>query len=152
MGLENLLSLPPVWLWLGVAVIMGIIEAFTLGLTTIWFAGGAIVAAFVSCVTDNFLVQLLMFAVVSLVLVYFTRPLAKKMLNIKVEKTNIDLVIGQKGLAESDIKLNMKGTVRADNKLWTAVLAEGSPEINQGDVVIVERVEGVKLIVKKERK
>lgn len=152
MGLENLLSLPPVWLWLGVAVIMGIIEAFTLGLTTIWFAGGAIVAALVSCVTDNFLVQLLVFAAVSLVLVYFTRPLAKKMLNIKVEKTNIDLVIGQKGLAESDIKSNMKGTVRADNKLWTAVLSEGSPEINQGDIVIVERVEGVKLIVKKERK
>ena len=38
MGIEDLLSLSPVWLWLGVAVIMGIIEAFTMGLTTIWFA------------------------------------------------------------------------------------------------------------------
>lgn len=152
MGLENLLALPPVWLWLGVAVIMGIVEAFTLGLTTIWFAGGALVTALISCFTDNFLIQLLVFVIVSLILIYFTRPLAKKMLNIKIEKTNVDQVIGQRGLAESDIKLNMKGTVRADNKLWTAVLAEESPEINKGDLVIVERVEGVKLIVKKEIK
>ncbi len=147
MGIEDLLSLSHVWLWLGVAVIMGIIEAFTMGLTTIWFAGGALVAALVSCITDSFLVQLLVFTVVSLVLVYFTRPIAKKMLNTKVERTNLDAVIGARGRAESDIR-----HVRADNKMWTAVLADDSPDISTGDTVIVERIEGVKLIVKKEIK
>ncbi len=150
MGVEDILNLSPVWLWLGVAVIMGIIEAFTMGLTTIWFAGGALVAALVSCVTDSFIVQLLVFAVVSLILVYFTRPIAKKMLNTKVEKTNIDAVVGAKGMAESDIRQNLRGTVRADNKIWTAVLAEGSPDISTGDIVTVEKIEGVKLVVKKE--
>ena len=152
MGIENLLSLSPVWLWLGVAVIMGIIEAFTMGLTTIWFAGGALAAALVSCITDSFLVQLLVFTVVSLVLVYFTRPVAKKMLNTKIELTNVDAVIGARGQAESDIRHDLRGTVRADNKMWTAVLADDSPDISTGDIVIVERIEGVKLVVKKEIK
>lgn len=152
MGIEDLLSLSPVWLWLGVAVIMGIIEAFTMGLTTIWFVGGALVAALVSCITDSFLVQLFVFTVVSLVLVYFTRPIAKKMLNTKVERTNVDAVIGARGRAESDIRHDLRGTVRADNKMWTAVLADDSPDISTGDTVIVERIEGVKLIVKKEIK
>lgn len=152
MGIEDLLSLSPVWLWLGVAVIMGIIEAFTMGLTTIWFAGGALAAALVSCITDSFLVQLLVFTVVSLVLVYFTRPVAKKMLNTKIELTNVDAVIGARGQAESDIRHDLRGTVRADNKMWTAVLADDSPDISTGDIVIVERIEGVKLVVKKEIK
>ena len=152
MGSSVILSLPPVWIWLGVAVIMGIIEAFTMGLTTIWFAGGALAAALVSGITDSVLIQLLVFAVVSLILVYFTRPIAKKMLNTKVEKTNIDAVIGERGIAESDIRRDLRGTVKADNKMWTAVLAEDSPDITTGDIVIVERIEGVKLVVKKEIK
>ena len=105
-----------------------------------------------SCITDSFLVQLLVFTVVSLVLVYFTRPIAKKMLNTKVERTNLDAVIGARGRAESDIRHDLRGTVRADNKMWTAVLADDSPDISTGDTVIVERIEGVKLIVKKEIK
>lgn len=150
MGLTEIISVSMHWLWIVVAVVMLIIEASTMGLTTIWFAGGALAAMIASFITDSFLIQLLVFAVISLVLVYFTRPLAVKKINMKAVKTNVDAVIGEKGIAQSDIKVNEKGTVRADNKMWTAVLAEGSPEISEGDIVIVEKIEGVKLIVKKE--
>lgn len=150
MGLTEIISVSMHWLWIVVAVVMLIIEASTMGLTTIWFAGGALAAMIASFITDSFLIQLLVFAVISLVLVYFTRPLAVKKINMKAVKTNVDAVIGEKGIAQSDIKVNEKGTVRADNKIWTAVLAEGSPEISEGDIVIVEKIEGVKLIVKKE--
>lgn len=150
MGLTGIISLSMHWLWICVVVVMLIIEASTMGLTTIWFAGGALAAMIASFITDSFLIQLLVFAVISLVLVYFTRPLAVKKINMKAVKTNVNAVIGEKGIAQSDIKVNEKGTVRADNKMWTAVLAEGSSEISEGETVIVERVEGVKLIVKKE--
>lgn len=150
MGLTGIISLSMHWLWICVVVVMLIIEASTMGLTTIWFAGGALAAMIASFITDSFLIQLLVFAVISLVLVYFTRPLAVKKINMKAVKTNVNAVIGEKGIAQSDIKVNEKGTVRADNKMWTAVLAEGSPEISEGETVIVERIEGVKLIVKKE--
>lgn len=150
MGLTEIISIPQYWLWIGIAVIMLVVEACTMGLTTIWFAGGALAAMIASFITDSFLMQLLVFAVVSLILVYFTRPLAVKKVNMKAVKTNVDAVIGEKGIAQSDIRVNERGTVRADNKLWTAVLAEGSPDVNTGDTVIVERIEGVKLIVKKE--
>ena len=138
-----------VWLWIAFAVVMGIIEAFTMGLTTIWFAGGALVAAILSLVTDSLLAQLLVFAVVTLVLVIFTRPVAVKKLNTRTVKTNVDAVIGTTGTAESDVPMHGTGTVKADGKVWTAVLADGSAEIKAGELVEVTAVSGVKLLVKK---
>ncbi len=141
----------PMWvLWLAAAVALGIVEAMTMGLGTIWFAGGALIAAVASFFTDNFLLQLLIFILVSLLLLYFTRPLAVKKLNKDTVKTNVDAVVGMTGSAESDIRKYENGTVKADNKIWTAVLAEDSPEISSGDRVIVLAIEGVKLIVRKE--
>lgn len=147
MGVELL----PVWaLWLIAAVVFGIIEAMTMGLGTIWFAGGALAAAAVSFATDSLLIQLLIFILVSLVLLYFTRPVAAKKLNRDTVKTNIDAIIGAVGSAESDITKHANGTVKADNKIWTAVLAEDSPDVSAGDRITVLSVEGVKLIVRKE--
>lgn len=141
----------PMWvLWLIAAVVFGIAEAMTMGLGTIWFAGGALVAAAVSFITDSFLVQLLVFILVSLLLLYFTRPVALKKLNKDTVKTNIDAIVGMSGSAESDIKKHENGAVKADNKIWTAVLAEDSPEISAGDRVTILSIEGVKLIVRKE--
>lgn len=138
-----------VWIWLLAAVVMVIIEALTMGLTTIWFAGGALAASVVSFVTDIVWIQLLVFVAVSAVLVYFTRPLAVKKLNRETVKTNVDAVVGSAGIAESDIRRYEKGTVKADNKTWTAVLDDESPDIVKGDLVTVTAVQGVKLIVRK---
>lgn len=143
-------SLLPVWIWIIIVVIMCIIEASTMGLITIWFAGGALAAAVVSLFTGSIMIQLLVFVVVSLVLVYFTRPIAVKKLNNKTEKTNADAVIGTKGIVESDIKPELRGSVRADGKVWTAIASDADAEIKKGDTVIIERIEGVKLIVRKE--
>ncbi|MGN1350586.1 MAG: NfeD family protein [Anaerovoracaceae bacterium] len=140
------------WVWLIIAVVMGIIEAFTVGLATIWFAGGAVAAALVSLITDKVIVQILVFLVVSLVLLYFTRPVAVKKLNRTTVKTNVDAVIGSIAVAESDICKNAKGSVSADNKIWTAVLAEDSPEVSKGELVRIEGIEGVKLVVRKENR
>ena len=139
------------WMWLIVAVVMGIIEAFTVGLATIWFAGGAVMAALVSLITDRLIVQILVFLAVSLVLLYFTRPLAIKKLNRETVKTNLDAIIGSVAVAEESIRKNTKGSVNADNKVWTAVLSADSEEIEKGDLVRIEGIEGVKLIVRKEQ-
>jgi membrane protein implicated in regulation of membrane protease activity len=150
MVLPTGLVISAVWLWLGVAVIMAVVEAFTMGLTSIWFAGGAVVAAVVSFVTDSFIIQLLVFVVASLVLLYFTRPIAAKKLNKETVKTNTDALTGMTGIAESDIKNHEKGTVKADNKMWTAILAEGAADVLKGEIVKIESIEGVKLVVRKE--
>lgn len=139
-----------VWGWLIFAVIMVLIEMMTMGLTTIWGAGGALAAALMALATDSILWQGLVFALVTLFLVIVTRPLAVRKLNNRTVKTNVDALIGKNAVAESDMDELNRGEVRLDGKVWVAVPEKGSAEIKKGDVVKVERVEGVKLIVSKE--
>ena len=140
----------PVWGWLIFAVAMIVIEMMTMGLTTIWAAGGAIAALLTALFTDNFLWQALVFAVVTLILVIVTRPLAVRRLNNRTVRTNVDALIGQDAVAQTDVEELSRGEVKVDGKVWMAVPARGSAPICKGDVVKVSAVEGVKLIVKKE--
>lgn len=71
--------------WLGILAILLVIEAITVGLTTVWFAGGALVACIVSWLGGGIVVQLLLFFGVSVVLLIFTRPLAVRYMNKGVE-------------------------------------------------------------------
>lgn len=86
-------------IWLIITVILIVVEIITLGLTSIWFAGGAFVAGLISLTGAHWLVQLLVFAVVSTLLFVFTRPFAAKHLMKNVEKTNVDSLIGKEGHA-----------------------------------------------------
>ncbi len=132
-------------LWLFAAGILAIIEAFTLGLTSIWFAAGAAGAAIAAMLGASLPIQIAVFLVISIILIAMTRPLAKKRLNAKVEKTNIDAVIGQEGMVEEDIPTYGSGQVRVDGKSWTAV--SSGEEIKKGKLVIVKSVRGVTLTV-----
>ena len=93
-------------LWLLAAGILAIIEAFTLGLTSIWFAGGAVGASIMAMLGFSLPVQIAVFLLLSIILIAVTRPLAKKRLNARVEMTNIDAVMGQEGIVEEDIPVN----------------------------------------------
>ena len=138
-----------VWGWLIFAVVMILIEMMTMGLTTIWAAGGAVAALLTAIITDSFLWQCLIFVVVTLVLVIVTRPVAVRKLNNRTVKTNADALIGRNAVAQSDVDELSRGEVRVDGKVWTAVPARDSASIRKGDIVTVTGIEGVKLIVKK---
>ncbi|MCR4601252.1 MAG: NfeD family protein [Clostridia bacterium] len=140
----------PAFYWILAACAFCILEAVTQGLTSIWFAGGAVVAATASLKVDSLIMQVLIFVLVSLVLLYFTRPIAKAKFATDITPMNVDALIGMTGMAESDVDGQVPGTVRADNKVWTAVLAEGSPKIENGDLVTITAIDGVKLVVKKQ--
>lgn len=137
------------FVWVVLIAVFTIIEAISLGLTTIWFAGGALAASLLTFVTDNVMIQILVFLVVSLILIYFVRPIAKNKFNNNLVMTNIDAIIGSKGRAKSGITHGDAGIVRADNKDWTAILADDSESVFEGDEVTVVEVQGVKLIVTK---
>ena len=128
------------WL-IGMLVLLGI-EIATMGLTTIWFvtavAGG------------GFGVQLIVFFVVSLVLLFVTRPIAVKFFNQGRTKTNADSLIGEKAIVMKDIdNLLAEGEVEVNGQVWTARSQDGDVKIPAGTVVEVCRISGVKLIVKK---
>lgn len=151
-GLNNLLNtLGMPMIWVIVAVIFGIIEAVTLGLATIWFCGGALVAALLAMLGFSPGAQFGAFIVVSVVLLYFTRPIAKKQLNAKIFHTNSDALIGKTAVVISDIEPRETGQVRVDGKEWTAVSEDGNIRIAKGSEVIVKKIEGVKLVVEAQR-
>ena len=136
------------WFWFGIAVICAVIEGMTLGLTTIWFALSAVLMIFVSMFHPPFYLQCLLFALIALLLLFFTRPLALKLLHTKREKTNADSLIGKKALVLQTITEFEKGQVKINGIVWTAA-SIGTAEIPAGDECIIEKIEGVTLIVKK---
>lgn len=134
-------------LWLLILAVLIFIEIITLGLTTIWFAGGALVAFILSLFFDNLLLEVILFLVVSMVLLYFTRPLVLKYFNPKRIKTNYEGVIGKTALVTATIdNMNAVGQVVVDGQEWSAKAMEDIV-IEKGSRVRVHGITGVKLIV-----
>ncbi|WP_461878325.1 NfeD family protein [Fusicatenibacter sp.] len=139
--------------WLIALIVFLVIEAATLGLATIWFAGGALVALIAAMCGAGLGIQVASFLVVSLVLLIFTRPFAVRFLSKDTLKTNVDRVIGMEGVVTEEIS-NLAGTgkVSLGGNIWTARTENEGGTIPVDAVVAVLRVEGVKLIVKVKEK
>ncbi len=137
-------------IWLGIFIVLIIIEICTLGLTTIWFAGGALLAFFAAMIGFSWPVQIVLFLVVSLVLLIFTRPVALKYFNAKRAKTNSDSFIGKTGVVKQTINNDLsEGQVMFNGIEWTA-RSFNDKQIAEGKTVVVTAIDGVKLIVKEE--
>ena len=137
-------------MWLIVLAVFLVIEAITVGLTTIWFAGGALVAAIASGTGAGILVQWILFLVISLVLLIFTRPIAMRYLNTNRTRTNAESLIGKEAVVTQTIEnLKNQGQVIVGGIEWTARTDDNEKMIEKDTVVEIERIEGVKLIVKK---
>ena len=139
------LVLKIVWLVLLLAFVAG--EAVSVGLTSIWFAVGSLAALIAALLGGGWILQLVLFFVVSILCLLAVRPLAKKHLNNKVQPTNADRVIGAEALVTEDID-NIKGAgaVIIGGQTWTARSGADSP-ISAGTRVRVLRIEGVKVYV-----
>ena len=139
--------------WLMLLVILLVIEIVTLGLTTIWFAGGSLVAFLAALLGAPIAVQVILFLVVSLVLLFVTRPIAVKYFNRDRVKTNVESMIGRQGIVISPID-NLQGTgqVAVSGQEWSARAKEDGTTFQLGSVVVVTEVQGVKLIVEEKDK
>ncbi len=134
--------------WLIVLVVMTVIEIITLGLTTVWFAGGALAAFIASLLGANIVVQVILFVVVSVLLLALTRPLAAEYLNKDRIRTNAESLIGKTAVVKQEIdNLNAQGQVSVDGQEWTARSVEEQVIPKNVQVEIVE-INGVKLMVR----
>lgn len=139
-------------LWLIILVILVVIELVTMGLTTIWFAGGALAAALISIPGTPLALQVLIFLIVSGLLLYFTRPVAVKYFNRDRIRTNVESMIGRQAIVISEINnLEGIGQVNTGGMEWSARSSYHNIVLPVGTVVTVLGVDGVKLIVE-ERK
>ena len=131
-------------MWLILLACFLVVEAITVGLTTIWFAGGALVAAIASGLGAGTLIQWVL-------LLIFTRPLAVRYMNKGVPKTNVNSLIGERAVVIQKINnLEQSGQVRINDIEWMARTSSDEVTIPEHAIVTIEDVQGVKLIVKEE--
>lgn len=141
----------PVVIWLVILVLLVVIEIFTLGLTTIWFAGGALVAIVVAAIGGPVWLQVLLAVIVSAVLLFSTRPIAMKYFNRDRERTNAESLVGRQAIVISEINnLQGIGQVTINGMEWTARTIQDGLTIQTGEVVVIRGINGVKLLVEKE--
>ena len=139
-------------IWLALMAVLLIIEIMTLGLTTIWFAAGALFAFLTALLGLNQGIQIGVFVVVSVVLLFFTRPLAVKYFNKDRVRTNAESLVGRQAIVISEIdNLQGIGQVNVGGMEWSARTKEDGVTIPVGTVTTVLAINGVKLVVE-ERK
>ncbi len=136
--------------WIAIFAALLLVEGFTMGLTTIWFAGGALVAFVLSFFHVPLPIQIIVFIVVSILLLCLTRPLAMKYLNNKKGKTNYDGIIGKVAkVIEKVDNYNATGAVTFNGQEWSA-RSEGDADVFEpGTLVKVVNIAGVKVVVTK---
>jgi membrane protein implicated in regulation of membrane protease activity len=131
------------WIWLALAVIFVILEIFAPGFIFACFVAGSVAAGLTSLITDSYIIQGIVFAVVSLIIIYLTRPLAQKITRPSPVNSNVDALIGRVGIVKNDVSM-MEGQVTVDEQVWQA---RSEIEIAAGKKIKVLAVEGAKLRV-----
>lgn len=137
-------------IWLGLFIILIVIELLTVGLTTIWFAAGALAALTANALGAGLIVQIIVFLVVSCALLIFTRPWAAKYVNKKWRPTNYEKEIGKViRITEKVDNLAQTGKSMVDGQEWSVRSQNNAETFDAGALVKVTAVSGVKLIVEK---
>ncbi len=137
------------WIWIGLIVIFVIVEAATVQLVTVWFAVGGIAGLIAYAFGLEIWMQILIFAVVSAVALAVTRPFVKRFTKGRKQPTNADRYIGQEATVTEPISNELStGAVRIGGLEWTARTVDNS-EVDKGERVVVEAIEGAKLLVKR---
>ncbi|MEE0862759.1 MAG: NfeD family protein [Lachnospiraceae bacterium] len=136
--------------WLILMVICIVFEIATVGLVSIWFAGGALIACFLAMANIHVVIQVIVFLVVSLLLLVVTKPMAKEWINKDRVRTNYEGIIGKVvRVTERVDNINETGTALINGQEWTARSKNDNIILEQGEVAQVVNISGVKLILKK---
>ena len=136
--------------WLIAAGIFFIIEMATIGFLVFWLGIGSLLAMVTSFITDNILIQVIVFVVTSTLLLIFTRPLVNKFIKVPKEvKTNVYSIIGKKGIVVQSINnTEGDGQIKVDGEVWSA--KSNTDEIIPKDTEIeIIDIDGVKAVVQK---
>lgn len=133
-------------LWLVVIVLLVFLEVSTINLVCVWFILSGLVSLILSFFIDSFYIEFAVFVVLGLILMILTRPILVKKFARKNVKTNSDRVLGMEGVVTEEITKLKIGEVKVDGKRWSAISDE---KIEVGTTIIVESIDGVKLVVRK---
>lgn len=146
----NIFYMEPVYFWLITMILFIGFELATMGLTTMWFALGALAALAVAAVGGTVGLQVIVFFAVSLLALFCFRNLAKDHFNRNRIKTNADSLIGRKGIVTEEISnIYATGQVTVAGQEWTARSVDDSVTLEKGEMVVIRSISGVKLMVER---
>lgn len=132
--------------WLIIIFILIVAEVSTINLVSIWFIASGVVVLILSLFIDSLFIQFSVFVLLGLLLLLTTKPILKRIIKTNSEKTNLDRVIGMTAKVTEPILKNEVGEVKVDGKRWSAISKE---KLDVGEEVVVLKIDGVKLIVRK---
>ena len=136
--------------WLVFMVFCLIIEGLTMSLVSIWFAVGAFGAVILALCGASFTVQIIAASIIAIICILFIRKYALKYFNTNRTMTNVDAMIGKKGVViEKVSNLYATGKVKIDGMEWTARAVTQDEEIPADETIVVRDISGVKVIVEK---
>ena len=140
----------PTMFWVLAIILFAVVEALTVGLTSIWIGVGALASLLVSFLTGNLWIQAIVFLVVSFLALVAFKPLAARYLSAKSHQpTNADRIVGQEAVVTEEIcNLESRGRVQVLGQEWSARSTD-EQIIPAKAVVVVDRIEGVKVFVTK---
>ena len=133
------------YFWLALIIFLGFIEATTVNLVSIWFVISGLIALILSYFIDSFIIQFAIFVIVGIILMATTKTTLEKKL-IKKEKTNLDRIIGMKGVVTEEIDDLKVGEVKVDGKKWSAT---SKTKLEEGELVKILKITGVKVEVER---
>jgi len=134
--------------WLVIAILCLVIEGITVELLSIWFSASALITMILALIGVPLEWQLFIFAILSVLLIIFTRPILNKYLKKNESKTNVDALVGEIGTITKEILPDDRGEIKVKGQYWLAISAEND-KIELDSKVSVVAIEGAKLIVKK---
>ncbi|MBQ9489301.1 MAG: NfeD family protein [Lachnospiraceae bacterium] len=135
--------------WIVILILAVVVEIITLGLSSIWFAGGALVALITAALGGPLWLQIVLFVAISVLLLLFTRPIAVKYFNKDRVRTNAESIVGRQGIVLAEVN-NLKGVgqVSVGGQEWSARSVNDDQVLEEGSVVEIVAISGVKLICK----
>ena len=141
---------PCILLWIILLIVFVVIELATVGLVSIWFAAGSLVALIIAILNGGIIAQFIAFIIVSVGLLAATRSWARDFVNSKTQKTNADSVVGKEiRITERVSNLDQTGAAVVSGQEWTVRADDDKQIFEQGETARVVRISGVKLIVEK---
>lgn len=135
-------------IWLIIAGLFFIGEIATVGFLIFWFGIGALIAMIVSIFTSNIIVQTSVFLISSTILIFATKPLVKRFIDVKKTNTNAFSIVGKKALVIKEINsIKSEGLIKINGETWSAESKDNNI-ISEGSEVEILEIKGVKAIVK----
>lgn len=134
-------------LWLGLAVVLGVVEVTTLGLMFAMLAVGALAGAGTALLTDNLVLQGLVALVVSVAMVAVVRPVAIRHLRTPLAiRTGTAALVGERALVLEPVTADA-GRVKLRGEVWSARSFDPHTSIEAGRSVEVVQIDGATVVV-----